>query len=207
MPQNDMTVKRGEEVEYFIQRSRFLANAFHVETRTQAEEILKAVRKKYHDATHRCYAYILGGSFPEKKFSDDGEPQGTAGLPILEVVERRGLIDTLVVVTRYFGGIKLGAGGLVRAYSTAASMAADRSEIVIKKICGFYSVKLDYSTYHKICGGLLKLSAAVTDYNYDDGVAFTAITEEDNFAEKLTDLCEGKCRVKKIKDSYFDFKM
>ena len=118
----DTFITVGEECTYEFEekKSIFIASVFVVTSKEQAQARVDELKQKYYDATHNCYAYVLrDGAY--RKFSDDGEPSGTAGMPILNVIERLSLCNTLVVVTRYFGGIKLGAGGLVRAYSTAAA--------------------------------------------------------------------------------------
>ena len=109
------TIARQAKVETIIKKSRFIGSAFPIRTVEEANEILATFRKQMWDANHHCYAYVLGERGEKKKFSDDGEPQGTAGMPILDVIDKKGLTYVLVVVTRYFGGVLLGAGGLVRA--------------------------------------------------------------------------------------------
>ena len=115
------------ENEIVIERSRFITHVFYVETEKDAKDALSAIKKKYQDATHNCYAFVTDFGLTSRS-SDDGEPSGTAGAPIMEVLKNQKLINTLVVVTRYFGGIKLGAGGLVRAYGKSASEALDGGE-------------------------------------------------------------------------------
>lgn len=123
---NRFTVCGESKAEITVERSRFLAVAAGVTDEKQAAEFVAGVAKRFYDATHNCYAFSVGGA---KRFSDDGEPSGTAGKPILNVIEQKKLVNTAVVVTRYFGGVKLGAGGLVRAYSNAAAAALDRAEL------------------------------------------------------------------------------
>ena len=125
MSRSYLTVAGETEVRTEIKRSEFIATIAHVEDGESAEAFVKAVRKRFPDATHNCYAYISDERGNETRFSDDGEPGGTAGQPMLEVLKKRGLMRTAVVVTRYFGGIKLGAGGLVAAYTDGVSKAAD----------------------------------------------------------------------------------
>ena len=117
------TIKETVKTTQIINRSEFITSLYHVESVDEVQTILQNTRKTYYDATHNCYAYILGDSQDVKKSSDDGEPSGTSGTPILNALEKNELTDVLCIVTRYFGGIKLGAGGLVRAYSSSASLA------------------------------------------------------------------------------------
>ncbi len=129
-------------IENVIEKSRFIASAVHVDTVEQAVEFVEQKRKRYYDATHNCYAYIVGD---KAKFSDDNEPQGTAGLPMYECIKNNNLDFVCVVVTRYFGGVKLGAGGLVRAYSGAVADALKRAERVTMRLCRTAEVTIDYS--------------------------------------------------------------
>ena len=128
--------------ENVIEKSRFIASAIHVDTVEQAAEFIELKRKRYYDATHNCYAYIVGD---KAKFSDDNEPQGTAGMPMYECIKNSNLDYICVVVTRYFGGVKLGAGGLVRAYSGAVADVLKAAEKVQMRLCRRADVTIDYS--------------------------------------------------------------
>lgn len=128
--------------ENVIEKSRFIASAIHVDTIEQAAEFIETKRKRYYDATHNCYAYIVGD---KAKFSDDNEPQGTAGMPMYECIKNINLDYLCVVVTRYFGGVKLGAGGLVRAYSGAVADVLKAAEKVQMRLCRRADVTIDYS--------------------------------------------------------------
>ena len=128
--------------ENVIEKSRFIASAIHVDTVEQAAEFIEAQRKRYYDATHNCYAYIVGD---KAKFSDDNEPQGTAGMPMYECIKNNNLDYLCVVVTRYFGGVKLGAGGLVRAYSGAVADVLKTATKVQMRLCRHADVTIDYS--------------------------------------------------------------
>ena len=131
-----------QEVEIVIEKSRFIASCIGVTTVEEAVAFLEGKRKQYYDATHNCYAYVVGD---KAKFSDDGEPQGTAGLPMYECVKQNGLDHLCVVVTRYFGGVKLGAGGLVRAYSGAVAEVLRTATKVPMRLCRNVDVTVDYS--------------------------------------------------------------
>ena len=124
------TVLGASEAEFTEKKSRFIGRCFPVETEDEAFAVIADVKKRHWDATHNCYAFIVGENGLTQRFSDDGEPSGTAGMPILDVIKQKGLTNTLIVVTRYFGGILLGAGGLVRAYSKAAASAVDCADMV-----------------------------------------------------------------------------
>ena len=137
------TIANSETVaEIVIEKSRFIASAIHVDNVEQAVEYVNSKRKKYFDATHNCYAYIVGD---KAKFSDDGEPQGTAGLPMYECIKNNNLDYVCVVVTRYFGGVKLGAGGLVRAYSGSTAEVLKQCEKLEMTDCTRVEVVIDYT--------------------------------------------------------------
>ena len=150
-------------LENVIEKSRFIASAIRVDTAEQAAEFVESKRKKYYDATHNCYAYIVGD---KAKFSDDNEPQGTAGMPIYECIKNNSLDYVCVVVTRYFGGVKLGAGGLVRAYSGACADVLRSADKVSMRLCRRAEVTVEYS--------LLKvLRKAMQDVAIEQNVDFT----------------------------------
>ena len=152
----------GESVgEYSEKRSRFIATLRHTETEEQAAAFLAELRSKYWDARHNCYAYSMSGG-TLKRFSDDGEPHGTAGKPILDIIDGSGLTDIMIVVTRYFGGVLLGTGGLVRAYSAAAREAVANANRVKMTPCTVYKASCGYSELERLtkligdCGGSLE---------------------------------------------------
>lgn len=144
------SIARRSDIEIVIKKSRFIGLAQPVPTEEDALEVLNAVRNTYPDATHHCYAYVT--NFPERvvRMSDDGEPAGTAGRPILEVIEREGLTNTIVVATRYFGGTMLGAAGLVRAYARTASESIAEASIVQYVLHERWLVRCDYSHFGKL---------------------------------------------------------
>ncbi|MBE5781219.1 MAG: YigZ family protein, partial [Clostridiales bacterium] len=144
------TVKQQSYEELIEKKSRFIARCYPIESEEEALSILAAIRKEHHDATHNCWAYRLTPNGSIARYSDDGEPGGTAGLPILNAITGRELTDVLVIVTRYFGGILLGAGGLVRTYGKSAGLALDAAGIV-KMLPGVHlTLKVSYPMYGKI---------------------------------------------------------
>ncbi|WP_337020026.1 YigZ family protein, partial [Oceanobacillus massiliensis] len=134
MLKNYYTVKREGNGQQIIQKSRFIGYVRRVESEEAAHDFIQEIKKKHHDATHNCSAYIIGEHDQIQKANDDGEPSGTAGVPILEVLKKQHLKDTAVVVTRYFGGIKLGAGGLIRAYGSTTSHAINETGVVERQL-------------------------------------------------------------------------
>lgn len=143
-------IKNYYENTIIINKSKFIGQIYSVSTIDEIQEILKNTRKKYYDATHNCYAYILGDNQEIQKCSDDGEPQKTAGAPMLDVLKKQQMTNILVIVTRYFGGILLGAGGLVRAYSEATAKALDISIKYIKKDVLEIVLPLSYKAYNQV---------------------------------------------------------
>ncbi|EFV01356.1 YigZ family protein [Pseudoramibacter alactolyticus ATCC 23263] len=144
------TILSQGEAESVISKSRFIALACHVESEADVDRVLAQTRKVHYKATHICSAYILATEPERQKASDDGEPSGTAGKPILDAIARRGLKNVLVLVVRYFGGVKLGAGGLIRAYAGAASQVLDAVPTVRRQWCDTLRITIDYTQY----GGL-----------------------------------------------------
>ena len=144
------TIKENVSAEIVEKKSKFIANIFYVETREEAENIIKDINKKYHDARHNCYAYrIYSESGFIEKSSDDGEPSGTAGAPVLTILSKNNLANVLVIVTRYFGGILLGTGGLVKAYSSATTVALENANVIEKNIAELYKIQIDYTDLNK----------------------------------------------------------
>ena len=146
-----ITIDNIYEAEYIINKSKFISIAYPVFTEDECKKYLQELNKKYGDATHICFAYLL--EFPAmEKCSDNGEPSGTAGKPMLELLKKRKLNNVLLVVIRYFGGIKLGAGGLVRAYTNSGNLALDKAKIIeVKEICK-YRIKVKYDDVNKVKG-------------------------------------------------------
>ena len=164
-----LSIENDSCTEQVIERSRFITHVFYVETEEDARQKIDFIRKKYADATHNCYAYVTDYGNATRS-SDDGEPSGTAGVPILEVIRNKKIINVLVVVTRYFGGIKLGAGGLVRAYSGSCRDGLDKS---VKKeffMCKLLSVNVKYEEFNLFNSQILKDAYFVVDKCYGEDI-------------------------------------
>ena len=180
----------GESVgEYSEKRSRFIATLRHTETEEQAAEFLAEMRSKYWDARHNCFAYSVENG-AVKRFSDDGEPHGTAGKPILEVIEGAGITNTVIVVTRYFGGVLLGTGGLVRAYTKAAKDAVDLSQRVLMTPCNVFSCSCSYSDRERLVKLIEDCGGTVEDTLYTVEVELKFYLSEEKSGEFLKKLCE-----------------
>ena len=195
------------EYEIVINRSRFITTLVPIENAEQAFDEIKKISKKYSDATHNCYAFVSNRENTEQRFSDDGEPQGTAGMPMLEVLKKRNVRMVLAVVTRYFGGIKLGAGGLVSAYSRSVSEALDNAKVLRCDRAKFYEVVCDYSDFRRLSDEAEK-RAQITATEYGDKVTLNfAVTLENENAliEKLTDVSSGKAQITYTGEGFFGF--
>ncbi len=161
------TISSDVYAEITVKKSKFIASVFPVETKEEAEEKIKEISKKYYDAKHNCYAYVVENF---EKCSDDGEPSKTAGTPMLDIIKKRNLQNVLVVVTRYFGGILLGTGGLVRSYMEATNNAIDKAEIV-NKVKGLrYKIKVEYDSQKDVIYWCKKLNINIKNTNYDNYV-------------------------------------
>ncbi len=156
-----------------IHKSKFLGLAVNVSSVEEANAALECLRKQYWDATHNCYAYIIGHENPLEKASDDGEPGGTAGMPMLDVLKKNGLTDILVVSTRYFGGVKLGAGGLTRAYAASVSETLQQAKIVRYEPCEIYRENVEYDIWARLEPKLAAAGAMVLKQEYLDKVHLT----------------------------------
>ena len=185
------TVYTGGTGEIVEKRSRFIADVFPVSGEEEALEYLEGIRKKYWDARHHCWAYVTGDDPAVERMSDDGEPAGTAGKPILEVIRGRKLTNVLVVVTRYFGGTRLGTGGLVRAYTSSAAAGLDHSKI-ITKIRGFkLKITTDYTGLGKIQYLLGQRGIKTLDSSYTDRVELTVLVPEEEEEKLRADIMDG----------------
>ena len=163
-----------------------------------SQEFIQSLKKKYWDASHNCSAYLIGEHDQIQKANDDGEPSGTAGVPILEVLKKRKLKDTVVVVTRYFGGIKLGAGGLIRAYGKATSEGLDAVGIVERRLMRVCHVKIDYSWLGKIENELRSSIYILKNIQYQENVEIEVFVEEENqpaFTEWMIEMTNGQADI------------
>lgn len=193
-----------------IEKSRFITTSKHVENEEEAKAFVERVSAKYCDATHNCYAYICDSLGNFLRFSDDGEPQGTAGMPILEAVKNKKLVQTAVVVTRYFGGIKLGAGGLVRAYSGCVAENLDAANKVLYEECAESLYIVDYSGVDTVLRYFAECGADVINTEYLNEVIFTVAVkkcEEQKFNSELINRLNGRVKIKKEKEYFFPFKI
>lgn len=188
------SVKQCSEAEYTVNRSRFIGRCFPVDSEEAALCLLGDIRKKHWDATHNCFAYRIGEN-AAARFSDDGEPGGTAGKPIMDVLTGRGLTNVLCVVTRYFGGILLGAGGLVRAYSKSAADAVTKAGVVSYLPGTILDIPMDYSRYGAL-EDFIRANAEVRNVAFAQNVVVTVAVEDTNllkFMKEVTERSDGRC--------------
>ncbi len=200
-----LTVRGEAEAEYTDRRSRFIAAIRPVTDEAEALAFIAARKKQFWDARHNVHAYILRSG--AQRFSDDGEPQGTAGMPVLEAMQKRGLTDCVVVVTRYFGGILLGTGGLVRAYSQSTSLAIDAAGVGERRLCAVGQVLCDYAQYGRLAPMIAAQGGRITDTDFADTVRITLQLPSDGvdaFCRELTELSAGTLCFRQS-DEIFDF--
>ncbi len=201
------TVKPEGSDEQVIQKSRFIGYVKRVTNEDEAQQFIQDIKKKHADATHNCSAYMIGEHDQIQKANDDGEPSGTAGVPILEVLKKRQLKDTAVVVTRYFGGTKLGAGGLIRAYSSTTTLVINTTGVVERKRMKKYFVTVDYTFLGKSENELRQSHYLLEKMDYLDQVTLhvrTLIGEETTFKDWITNLTSGNVEIKEGEDSYIE---
>lgn len=192
------TVKGYGEHEIIIQKSRFIAYINRATTEKEAQDFILQIKKKHYDATHNCSAYLIGENDQIQKANDDGEPSGTAGVPILEVLKKKHLKDTVVVITRYFGGIKLGAGGLIRAYGSSTSDGLQAAGLVERKLMRVMHTKIDYTWLGKVENELRSSNYQIKEIKYIDAVEIETYVDEgqtQQFIEWMTELTNGKAEI------------
>lgn len=202
-----LTVRGPGKKEIVIRKSRFIGHAMPVESEEEALAFIESIRKEHWDATHNCYAYIIGERDQWQKQSDDGEPSGTAGKPILEVIRNRGLKNTVIVVTRYFGGILLGAGGLIRAYADGAVAAIEAAGPVEKVLHRSVWLHIDYTWYGKVENELRNRGILRGETKFSDIVSvecLPAAAEAEAFINWMTDLTQGQAVIESGDSRYVD---
>ena len=196
-------LKEGGEGYYEEKKSRFLAACYRIESEEEAVGLIEAVKKKYWDARHNCYAYVLGANNELMRFSDDGEPSGTAGKPILEVLTTRGIHHCLIIVTRYFGGTLLGTGGLVRAYQKSSIDAVDNSILARRTKGSRITISTDYSSAGKIQYAAQQNGWMLTDTIYAADVSLVIevpMPERERVVKEAVQITSGKAVINEEND-------
>ncbi|MBQ8791040.1 MAG: YigZ family protein [Ruminiclostridium sp.] len=201
------TIRNRCEASFIEKKSEFIGYLCPVTTEQEAIDFINEIRAMHRKATHNCYAYILRDN-NTARHSDDGEPGGTAGIPIYDVLNKTGVTDIACVVTRYFGGIMLGAGGLVRAYSKGASIALDAADIMTMEIADSLKITADYSFYGNITAIATEYEAIIRNTEYTDSVSvFLDVKSElsEKLRNKLIDKCNGKVKIEFLDKGYKEF--
>ncbi len=204
MKEEFRTVLCEASAELVEKRSRFIATVKPVRTEAEALEFLESLKKKYWDARHNVYAYVLEDNNIQR-YSDDGEPAGTAGVPVLDMIKKEGLSNLIVVVSRYFGGILLGTGGLVHAYSKSAKMGVEAAKPVTMTLCREVFVECDYSYLGKVQSEIMGQGFKVSDTTYAESVCVSALVPEsqtEKFVKNMIDKTNGKISIKEGETGY-----
>lgn len=198
MRQDYLTIKDYGESEIIISKSRFLTYVNRAETEEQALDFINHIKKLHPQATHNCSCYLIGEHDNIQKANDDGEPSGTAGVPMLEVLKKQGLKDAVVVVTRYFGGIKLGGGGLIRAYGKATTEGITAAQVVERKLHSLMKVAVDYTWLGKLENEIRSSAYTLERIDYLEGVELFVFVEQaavDIFTDWIIELTNGQAKV------------
>ncbi len=204
---NYFTVSEAAEASFIEKRSEFIGYIAPVRTNDEAVEFINTIKAKHRKAKHNVYAYILRQD-NISRYSDDGEPQGTAGVPVLDVLQKRGLTDVCVVVTRYFGGILLGGGGLVRAYSHAAALACDAAHTMNMCLCHRISISSDYGMYGKISYILPNFDTITVSSDFADDVKLEVLVlseKLDALRKELVEITNGSVEIEDKGELFEDF--
>lgn len=199
------TVRRQAQDEFVVNKSRFIGQAAPTASEEAALAFLRGVRERRRDASHNCYAYIVGRNAGVMRYSDDGEPGGTAGMPILEVLRAQGVTDCCVVVTRYFGGILLGAGGLCRAYTQGSAVALKAAGVVVMEPSRRYLCEVGYPLWDRVRHALKSLPARLADSDFAASVTFSLLMREKDaqcVLDALAQITDGRLTVLPESESY-----
>ena len=202
-----LTIQQSTVAEYEINKSRFIAYLERIATENEAIEFIGKIKNKHWDARHNCSAYIIGEKANFQKADDDGEPSGTAGKPMLEVLKKNGLTDVVVVVTRYFGGIKLGAGGLIRAYGTSVTNAISATQIVEKVLFSRLAVTIDYTLLGTLENNLHLSKYIIESKEFTDKVTLNILvpkTTVSSVKEAIINWTSSHCSITQLNEFFYE---
>ncbi|MGM0897791.1 MAG: YigZ family protein [Bacillota bacterium] len=208
MRENYITIGASASAEILINKSRFIGFAARAESEAEAIAFIDSIKLKHRQATHNCSAYLIGEHDSIQKANDDGEPSGTAGVPMLEVLKKQGLKDTVLVVTRYYGGIKLGGGGLIRAYGKSATEAIAAAGVVERRLHHLMKVSIDYTWLGKIENEVRQSDYPLAGIDYSDAVELAIhvpVEKEASFMEWMNELTNGQAAIASEKTEYLEF--
>ncbi|WP_094547906.1 YigZ family protein [Petroclostridium xylanilyticum] len=198
------TVYQYGQAEIIEKKSRFIASVKPVTTEQEAVDFINELKSKYWDAAHNVYAYVIGNNNIQR-YSDDGEPAGTAGIPTLEVIKKEQLQDVVVVVTRYFGGTLLGAGGLVRAYGRSAKEGLVAAGIIYMRLCDNIKIKTDYTLLGKIQNEIVNSGHIIDGTIYQEDVTLFVLVnaqQSEQFIQNMIDITNGRVNISKVATKY-----
>ena len=207
MKETYYTISQDGQNQIEIKKSKFICHLFRIDNEEQAREYINQIKKEHYKANHNCSAYLLGENFEIQRSSDDGEPSGTAGVPILEVLKKNELQNTLAIVTRYFGGIKLGAGGLIRAYSTSVSEALDKIGMVEGKLQQILAITISYPQLGKLQNYLENEQITIQEINYLENITVKVaidIKEIEIFIASIIDLFNNQVTITPLEKAYVE---
>lgn len=207
MSESYKTVKALAHDELVEKRSRFIGYAKPVTTEAEAVDFINKIKKEHWDARHNVYAYSLREG-QVKRYSDDGEPSGTAGVPVLDVIQKNGITDVVVVVTRYFGGVLLGTGGLVRAYSAAAKIGLEAAGIVTMTLCSECEIACTYNQYGKLNTLIMNMGGVVDNCDFADNVVLSFHIPSDSISaldKEFADATAGEVKIQIKNEIFYDF--
>lgn len=207
-PKEYKTVEKEATIELIEKKSRFIAGVKSVKSENDALDFINNIKSKHGKANHNVYAYLLMKNNIQRH-SDDGEPSGTAGVPVLDTIIKEGLTDVCIVVTRYFGGTLLGAGGLVRAYGKSATLVLNKAGIVIMKLCDVLEITCDYTIFGKVKNEIENDSIIIKDIIYKQNVTIVINIEIDKtqwFIKRITDITNARAVIHKVGSGYIPFK-
>jgi len=206
--QSFKTVEKLGEAVYIDRKSKFISHTKPVSCEQEALDFLQEMRSKYSDASHNVYAYIIDEN-NISRYSDDGEPGGTAGMPVLDIMKKENIVDVITVVTRYFGGTLLGTGGLVRAYSAAAAESVKNAGRITKILCDCYKVRVDYTLSGKIRNLVQKNGYFLENIEYSEKTEFFVSVKKadlEMFLKDIAEACAGKAEITQEEEKYIDIK-
>lgn len=206
MPNDYKTIKQSASDEFIVNKSRFIGYASPCQTEEEALAFLKSIREKHKDATHNCYAYVIGENAGIMRYNDDGEPGGTAGLPMMEVLKARQVVNCCVVVTRYFGGVLLGAGGLVRAYSHGCAIALNAAQVVRMQLSKRLLLDVPYPLWDRVNHALKSLPVLMEDTSFGASVEANLLVralDAEEVGQKLTVLTDAKAEWLETEEMYY----
>ena len=199
------TLHNYGENEIIIEKSKFIAYSMPINTEEEAVQFIEKIKAKHKDATHNVPAYVVGYNNEVQRYSDDGEPSGTAGIPVLEVIKKEDLRNVAIVVTRYFGGIKLGAGGLVRAYTAGAKLGIEAGRIIVKRYYQTIKIQIDYNLLGKIQNDIIQSGYLIKEILYTETVdifIYVPYKEKDIFKAKAIEWTNARCNIIDCEEEY-----